>query len=55
MLALKDAIQKRKHLYDVCEEATCFNRQEETYTTTENRSIQLCNTHYHQIADEVLW
>lgn len=55
MLALKDAIDERKYLYDVCQESRCFEKHSETYITTENKSIKLCTLHYRQIADEVLW
>lgn len=55
MLALKDATTIRKYLYSVCEVSYCTIRQEDTYVTNENKSIKLCNSHYNQIANEVLW
>jgi hypothetical protein len=55
MLALKDATTKRKYLYDVCEVSGCTLKQNDTYSTNENKRIHLCKTHYDQIANEVLW
>lgn len=55
MLALKDLETIRKHLYDVCQASSCKKIQKDTYVTTEEKSIKLCEKHYHQIADEVLW
>lgn len=55
MLALKDAATIRKYLYSVCQVSYCTSKQEDTYETNENKSINLCKSHYNQIADEVLW
>lgn len=55
MLALKDLMELDDYRYRVCEVYACEDEAVDIYTTTEDRVIDLCDSHYRMISGETLW
>lgn len=55
MLGLKDLTELDDYSYRVCEVSSCDYEATEMYTTVEDRTIDLCDSHYRPIASETLW
>lgn len=55
MLALKDLKDLDEYAYRVCEVSACDEEAIDIYTTVEERVIDLCQSHYRDVASETLW